>query len=52
MRELVYLWYYLTVIQRQIAPYWILGVLIGSLVSVFAKDKIHGALTALTGKKL
>lgn len=40
-REIIYLWYYITVITEQILPYWFLGVIIGSLVSVFAKDKIN-----------
>lgn len=42
-REAVYLWYYLDIQLRQILPYWLLGVLLGSAVSVFGKRLIHGA---------
>ena len=41
-RELVYLWYYFELQLRQIFWYWVLGMAIGSAVSVFAKEKIHG----------
>jgi uncharacterized membrane protein YraQ (UPF0718 family) len=40
-REFVYLWYYCEVITRQIAPYWIIGIIIGSAISVFGKNKIN-----------
>ncbi len=36
---------------RQIFWYWILGMAIGSLVSVFAKDRIHGLFSNMKGKK-
>ena len=42
-REAIYLWYYLDIQVRQIAPYWALGILLGSAVSVFGKRYIHGA---------
>ena len=51
-RETVYLWYYFDLQLRQIFLYWVLGMAIGSLVSVFAKDKIHGAFARMRGKKL
>ena len=51
-REAVYLWYYFDLQLRQIFLYWVLGMAIGSLVSVFAKDKIHGAFARMRGKKL
>lgn len=51
-REAVYLWYYFTLQLRQIFPYWILGMLIGSAISVFVKDKIHGVFRSLGNKKL
>ena len=41
-REAVYLWYYFDLQFRQIFWYWVLGMAIGSAVSVFAKDRIHG----------
>ena len=45
--ELVYIWYYFDIQFRQIAVYWGLGMLIGSLVSVFAKDKIHNLFSSM-----
>ena len=51
-REAVYLWYYFTLQLRQIFPYWVLGMVIGSVISVFVKDKIHGAFRSLGDKKL
>ena len=51
-RELVYIWYYFDLQLRQIFWYWILGMAIGSLVSVFAKDKIHRMFERLQGKRL
>jgi uncharacterized membrane protein YraQ (UPF0718 family) len=51
-RELVYFWYYFSVQLRQVFWYWVLGMTLGSLVSVFGKEKIHRAFTALHGKKL
>lgn len=50
-REGIYLWYYTTILLEQIAPYWILGMVIGSLVSVFGKEKIHGLFSAMQGRK-
>ena len=40
-REAVYLWYYADLQFRQIFWYWVLGMVLGSLVSVFAKEGIH-----------
>lgn len=50
-REFVYISYYFMVQLRQIAFYWILGMVIGSLVSVFAKDAIHKCFAGLKDKK-
>ncbi len=41
-REFVYIWYYFDIQLRQIFWYWVLGMAIGSMVSVFAKNRIHG----------
>ncbi len=49
-RETVYLWYYFSVQLEQLFPYWVLGMALGSAVSVFLKDRIHTAFRAL-GKK-
>lgn len=51
-RELVYLSYYFMVQLEQIYPYWILGMLLGSAVSVFMKDHIHSAFRSMQGKRL
>ena len=50
-REFIYVWYYFTVQLRQIFWYWVLGMVIGSAVSVFAKDAIHGAFEKIRDKK-
>lgn len=51
-REFVYLWYYFDIQLRQIFPYWVLGMVLGSAISVFAKDKIHDAVRAMTARKM
>ena len=51
-REWVYLWYYFSLQFRQIFPYFILGIVLGSVISVFVKDHIHGLFRALGNKKL
>jgi len=51
-REAVYLWYYFTVQLDQIFWYWVLGMVIGSAVSVFLKNRIHDSFRALGDKKL
>ena len=40
-REIIYVWYYFTVQLQQIFRYWVLGKMIGSAVSVFARDRIQ-----------
>ena len=50
-RELVYIWYYFDVQLRQIFQYWVLGILIGSSISVFLKDRIHGMLRSMSHSK-
>lgn len=50
-RECIYLCYYFELQLRQIFWYWILGMAIGSLISVFAKDRIHGLFAGMKGKK-
>lgn len=49
-REFIYIWYYFTVQLEQIFGWWVLGMVIGSGVSVFAKDYIHRAFRSLQGK--
>ena len=50
-REIIYIWYYFEIQFRQICRYWILGMLIGSFISVFAKDRIHGVFAGMKDKK-
>lgn len=51
-REWVYIFYYFEVQLGQIFRYWVLGMLIGSAVSVFMKDRLHGALLKLREQRL
>lgn len=51
-REWVYLWYYFTVQFDQIFRYWVLGMVLGSAVSVFLKDRIHGTFRRLGERRL
>ena len=51
-REFVYLWYYFDIQLRQIFGYWVLGMVIGSAISVFAKDKLHRLFGSLSGMRL
>ncbi|MCM1106250.1 MAG: permease [Blautia sp.] len=50
-REFIYVSYYFMIQLRQIAGYWICGMIIGSMVSVFAKDAIHDAFERIRDKK-
>ena len=51
-REFVYLWYYFDVQLRQIFWYWVLGIVLGSCVSVFLKDKIHGLFRSMSESRM
>lgn len=42
--EWIYFWYYFTLQFSQIFWYWVAGMIIGSIVSVFFKDKIHALM--------
>ena len=50
-REAVYLWYYFDVQFRQIFLYWVLGMVVGSAVSVFLKEQIHDTMCSLGQRK-
>lgn len=50
-RELVYIWYYFEIQFKQIFWYWILGMVIGSFISVFMKKSIHDAFRGMKNKK-
>ena len=49
-RELIYIGAYFSIQFQQIFIYWVMGMVIGSAVSVFAKDWIHRAFLSLRGK--
>ena len=51
-REFVYFWYYFDVQLRQIFWYWVFGIVLGSCVSVFLKDRIHGGLRAMSQSRM
>ncbi len=51
-REFIYLWYYFDVQFRQIFWYWVLGMVLGSAVSVFLKERIHSTFRSLGKKRL
>jgi uncharacterized membrane protein YraQ (UPF0718 family) len=51
-REAIYFWYYFDIQFRQIAGYWIADMALGSLVSVFGKEKIHTLFTAIRNTKM
>lgn len=51
-REAVYVGYYFMVQLRQIFRYWVLGMVIGSLISVFAKNAIHSLFGGLRNKRM
>lgn len=48
---MIYIWYYFEIQFRQICRYWVFGMLIGSFISVFAKDRIHGIFSGMRDKK-
>ena len=50
-REITYIWYYFELQFRQIFWYWVLGMAIGSAISVFVKDGIHNLFRRMQGRK-
>ena len=48
--QLVYFWYYFEIQFKQIFIYWIIGIVIGSVISVFFKDKIHNLFMKMKDK--
>lgn len=51
-REFIYISYYFMVQLRQIFAYWVAGMVIGSFISVFAKNAIHSLFGGLKDKKM
>ena len=50
-REFIYIWYYFSIQLEQVFFYWVVGMVIGSAISVFGKGKIYSAFQALGKKK-
>jgi len=51
-RELIFFWFYFTIQFDQIAPYWAVGIILGSIISVFGKERIHKSFMTLKNKRL
>lgn len=51
-RESIYLWYYFDIQLRQILPYWALGMVLGSVISVFGKQRIHALFASIQHKRM
>lgn len=51
-REAIYIWYYFSVQLEQILKYWVMGMVLGSLVAVFLKEHIHNAFCSMREKRL
>jgi uncharacterized protein len=51
-REGIYLWYYSSILFEQIFRYWVTGIIIGSVISVFGKTKIQSLLVIINRKNL
>lgn len=51
-REAIYLWFYFSVQLNQIIPYWIIGIILGSVISVFGKERIHKLFSSMANKRL
>ena len=51
-RELIYFRFFFTIQFSQIAPYWFFGMMLGSLISVFGKEKLKFMFASLREKDL
>lgn len=49
---MIYFWYYFSIQFEQIFRYWVLGMVLGSVVSVFFKDTIHNIFRSMGEKRL
>lgn len=50
-REGIYLWYYVSIQFQQIFKYYVIGIVLGSCLSVFAKKKMQWLLLRIDQKK-
>jgi hypothetical protein len=51
-REAIFLWYYFTILLQQIGLYWFLGMMLGSFISVFGKERIHNLFYSLQKSRI
>jgi uncharacterized membrane protein YraQ (UPF0718 family) len=51
-RELIYFLSYFSLQFQQIFKYWVFGMALGSIISVFGKEKIHTMFSSIRKKKL
>ena len=51
-RELIYFWYYFSIQFEQIFLYYALGIILGSIISVFGKEKIHALFEKMRDTKM
>ena len=51
IREIKYIWSYFDIQFRQVFLYWVIGIIVGSLISVFAKGRIHDSFEKLGKNK-
>ncbi len=51
-REFIYVWYYFYIQLRQIFVYWVFGIVCGSIISVFGKEKINNVFESIQNKHL
>ena len=51
-RELIFFWYYSSVLFEQIFRYWVVGMILGSFISVFGKEKIHTLFVKLRNTEM
>lgn len=49
-REAIYIWHFFSIQFIQIIYYYIFGIIVGSAISVFLKDKIHNAFLKVQNK--
>jgi uncharacterized membrane protein YraQ (UPF0718 family) len=50
VREITYFWHFFSIQFVQIAGYWAVGMILGSLIAVFGKEKIHSLFAAMQSK--
>ena len=51
-REVIYFWYYFSIQFEQIVWYYLMGMALGSLISVFGREKIHALFVRMQNTKL